>query len=322
MKPTASLSLDLDNAWSYLKTRGDESWQSFPTYLELVVARFLTLLDAHDVRMTVFVVGQDAERDENRKAMATLGASRHEIGNHSFHHEPWLPTYTRAEIYAELSRAQVAIEAATGRRPVGFRAPGYAISPAILDVLAELGFSYDCSSLPTFIGPLARTYYFMSTKMAPEDRARRKGLYGSWKDAFKPLRPHALHFPQGELIEIPVTTFPGLRVPIHFSYVLYLCGFSVELGLRYFATALDACRLARIEPSLLFHPLDVLDVSDVPSLAFFPAMAMPAVQKIGILDRALALFAERFAIDAVGEHARAHGAREVTDRPSDVLTAR
>ena len=29
-KPIASLSLDLDNKWSYLKTHGDAGWDSFP----------------------------------------------------------------------------------------------------------------------------------------------------------------------------------------------------------------------------------------------------------------------------------------------------
>ena len=35
----ASLSLDLDNKWSYLKTHGDPGWDSFPSYLDVVVPR-------------------------------------------------------------------------------------------------------------------------------------------------------------------------------------------------------------------------------------------------------------------------------------------
>ena len=30
-RPCASLSLDLDNAWSYLKTRGDDAWTAMPS---------------------------------------------------------------------------------------------------------------------------------------------------------------------------------------------------------------------------------------------------------------------------------------------------
>ena len=33
----ASISLDLDNLWSYLKTQGAPGWESFPSYLDLVV---------------------------------------------------------------------------------------------------------------------------------------------------------------------------------------------------------------------------------------------------------------------------------------------
>src|SRR5437660_258089 len=36
-KPLASLSLDLDNKWSYLKTHGDAGWDRYPTSLTLAV---------------------------------------------------------------------------------------------------------------------------------------------------------------------------------------------------------------------------------------------------------------------------------------------
>ena len=40
-KPPASLSLDLDNQWSYMKTHGDPAWESLPSYLDVVVPRAL-----------------------------------------------------------------------------------------------------------------------------------------------------------------------------------------------------------------------------------------------------------------------------------------
>ena len=52
-QPIASLSLDLDNKWSYLKTRGDQRWEEFPSYLDGVVPRVLQLLDDLDLRATV-----------------------------------------------------------------------------------------------------------------------------------------------------------------------------------------------------------------------------------------------------------------------------
>ena len=82
----ASLSLDLDNKWSYLKTHGDRGWEEFPSYLDAVVPRFLEMLGKLGLRITVFVVGQDAALTKNRAALASIAAAGHEIGNHSFHH--------------------------------------------------------------------------------------------------------------------------------------------------------------------------------------------------------------------------------------------
>ena len=127
-KPIASLSLDLDNKWSYLKTHGEAGWETFPTYLPLVVPRVLQFLRQRGLTITFFIVGQDAALPENRAALRAIADDGHEIGNHSFRHEPWLHLYSEDEIDAELARAEEAIAAATDRRPVGFRGPGLALS--------------------------------------------------------------------------------------------------------------------------------------------------------------------------------------------------
>src|SRR5207249_3944970 len=158
-QPIASLSLDLDNKWSYLKTHGDRGWESYPSYLDRVVPRFLDLLEELGLRITVFVVGQDAARESNHESLAAISAARHGIGNHSFHHEPWLHLYSAAQIEDEIVAAEEAIFSATGVVPTGFRGPGYSLSPPVLECLARRGCRYDASTLPTLIGPLARSYY-------------------------------------------------------------------------------------------------------------------------------------------------------------------
>src|SRR5438552_11467693 len=119
-KPIASLSLDLDNKWSYLKTHGDPGWERLPSYLDVVVPRVLDFLEARNLTITVFIVGQDAALDKNRELLRAI-AARHEIGNHSFHHEPWLHLYSEERTDTELGRAEEHIERATVRRPLGFR---------------------------------------------------------------------------------------------------------------------------------------------------------------------------------------------------------
>ncbi len=307
MKPLASLSLDLDNEWAYIKTHGDPAWESFPSYLDVVVPRFLEILRRLNQRITVFVVGQDAALPKNGAALGMLAAAGHEIGNHSFHHEPWLGRYSDAQIEAEIVRSNEAIVAATGVRPVGFRGPGFSLSRPTLEILAQHGFRYDCSTFPTYIGPLARAYYFMTAKLTPEEREKRKALFGSFADGLRSLRPYRWNLGDRSLVEIPVTTFPVLKVPIHFSYVLYLATLAPPLALPYFRSALLACRALGIAPSLLLHPLDFLDGEDVATLAFFPAMNVPRAKKLAVLVRALEIYRELFDVVPVGVHADAVG---------------
>lgn len=253
----AALSLDLDNQWSYMKTHGDPAWQTMPSYLNLLVPRILEILDQLNLRITFFIVGQDAAMPMHADVLAEIARRGHEIGNHSHYHEPWMHRRGAAAIDDELARAEASIEGVTGHRPLGFRGPGFTRSTTILETLVRRGYAYDASSLPTFIGPLARAYYFRSSKLEPEAMREREDLFGSFSDGLRPNRRHAIPLSNGSILEIPVTTFPLLRVPIHISYVIYLATVSPSAALAYFRTALLACKLARTEPSILLHPLDL-----------------------------------------------------------------
>ena len=282
-KPIASLSLDLDNKWSYMTTHGDAGWDQYPTYLDLVVPRFLKVLHERELKMTVFVVGQDAAREENIEALASISAAGHEIGNHSFNHEPWLHLYSEQELVSELAKTEEHLERVTGQCPIGFRGPGFSFCDLLLRILMCRGYQYDASTFPTFLGPLARMYYFMSTRLTKEQRAERKQLFGKFSEGFRPLRPFEWAFPEGKLTEIPVTTMPLFKAPIHASYILYLSQFSQALAKIYWHMALTLCRATGVGPSLLLHPLDFMGCDDDRDLAFFPAMGRPAEPKIEIV---------------------------------------
>ncbi len=122
MKPIASLSLDLDNQWSYMKTHGNAGWESFPSYLDVAVPRILAFLRERQLTITFFIVGQDAALEKNHEVLRAIADAGHEIGNHSFNHDPWLHLYSEAQLDQELARAEDSIELATGARPLGFRA--------------------------------------------------------------------------------------------------------------------------------------------------------------------------------------------------------
>ena len=303
--PHASLSLDLDNQWSYLKVHNDPGWEAFPSYLDVVVPRVLETLNGLGLRLTFFIVGQDAALPVNAGALATIGASPHEVGNHSFSHEPWLHQYTRAQIEGELDRAEAAIVASTGKRPVGFRGPGFSVSTDVLEVLKARGYRFDASTLPSYIGPLARAYYFMTASLTERAREDRSNLFGSVRDGLRPVKAYHWRLRTGTLLEIPVTTFPVVRVPFHLSYVLYLSTFSPLAARAYFRSAVTACRATGVQPSLLLHPLDFLGGDDVAGLDFFPAMKMPGAVKLARVRAYLGDYARVFDVLPMGEHARA-----------------
>ena len=310
-KRLASLSLDLDNQWSYMKTHGDAGWESFPSYLDIVVPRVLEFLEERRLKITFFVVGQDAALEKNHAALRSLADAGHEIGNHSFNHEPWLHLYSPEEISEEFSRAEQAIEAATGERTVGFRGPGFSFSEQVLNELATRRYWYDASTFPTFLGPIARLYYFFSSNLSKQERDDRKQLFGKMSEGFRPLRPYRWNTSAGDLVEIPVTTMPIFKVPIHVSYLLYLAQYSRGLATLYCRMAFGLCRLMRLEPSLLLHPLDFMGYDDFQNcedgsdLSFFPAMKSPAAEKVAFVGQVIDLLAQHWQVVTMREHAEA-----------------
>lgn len=279
-EPLAPLSLDVDNKWSYLKTHGDPIWQDFPSYIDVVVPRALDMLDDLGIICTFFLVGRDAEEPAHRDSLAEISRRGHEIGNHSFMHEPWLHLYEPHQLADDFTRAHEAIAAATGHEPRGFRGPGYSLSRTALRQLHEMGYVYDATLFPNLLNPVGRLYYFMSSNLTREERRQRKALFGTIRDAFRPNVPFWWELDPERFLEIPVTTMPGVRMPFHFSYLLYLSRFSPAVARTYFRTCLFLCRARGMAPSLLLHPLDFLGVEDEPDLGFFPGMDMPRERKL------------------------------------------
>lgn len=304
MRPFASLSLDLDNQWSYMKTHGDDAWREYPSYFDVAVPRILEFLAQRRLTITFFIVGQDAALEKNRPWIAEIARAGHEIGSHSFLHEPWLHLYSEQELEQELVRAEQALVAATGHRPVGFRGPGFSLSGTTLRVLARRGYEYDCTVFPNALNPLARAYFFATSRLSKEEKQQRKALFGTFADAFRPVKPFRWNLGAQELLEIPVTTMPLAKIPVHLSYVLYLSKYSRLAARGYWRAALGMFRLTRTAPSILLHPLDFLGREDCPALSFFPGMDLPLAHKLAIVDDVVGTLASRYEIVTMREHAR------------------
>ena len=304
-KTLASLSLDLDNKWSYMKTHGDAGWESLPSYLDIVVPRVLKLLKDRGLTITFFIVGLDAAQEKNHAVLRSIATDGHEVGNHSFHHEPWLHLYTDTRLEDETKRAEDSIELATGQRPIGFRGPGFSVSSSLLELLTRRGYLYDASTFPTFLGPLARAYYFMKSRLNEgEQKEQRKKLFGSLSDGLRSTKAYRWQTPGAELLEIPVTTMPVFKVPIHVSYLLYLSNFSSAGALAYFNSAMLLCKMTGTQPSLLLHPLDFMGRDDTEDLSFFPAMQLHSSVKVSFVEKVFDSFSEKFEVVSMSQHAR------------------
>ncbi len=301
----ASISLDLDDQWSYMKVHGDEGWETFPSYLDIVVPIFLDVFDKLDIKITFFVVGQDAAIEKNHKILQSIIERGHEIGNHSFHHESWLKTYSKEKIEAEIEMAEEAIIKATGTRTNMFRGPGFSWSNDLLEVLQKRNYLFDASILPTYISPLMRRYYFAKSKLTKEQKESRKELFGSFKEGFYPLKPYVWKFKNDKkLLEIPVTTIPVFKLPFHQSYLLFISGKSKFLMKIYFRFAIFMCEITKTPPSYLLHPLDLIGGNDVPQLSFFPGMDIESRKKMEVFETAITILKKHFELLPMSEFSK------------------
>ena len=302
--PLGSLSLDLDNLWSYMKTHGDQGWESFPSYLDTFIPMVLDILDDLNLHITFFIVGQDAALEKNHDALKLITQRGHEVGNHSFNHEPWLHLYPKDQIRKEIIETGELIQRTTGQKPLGFRGPGFSWSTDLLEVLIQNNYLYDASTLPTFLGPLARAYYFWKSDLTKEEKKKRKKLFGGFSQGLQPINAYYFHIePDVRILEIPVTTMPFFKTPFHLSYLLYLSRFSHVLMVFYLKLALQMCMMTGTRPSFLLHPLDLIGGDIVRELAFFPGMDLSSNKKLKIFKQVINILKNSFSLTSLNHHA-------------------
>lgn len=300
----ATLSLDLDDVWAYLRTRGEDDWATAPSVLPLAVDRLLAVLDELDVRITVFVVGRDAERPEGREAIQALVEAGHEIASHSFLHRGELSLMPAQRITEDLRLASEAISAITGAQPRGFRCPSFGRSAALLQSLLDGGYTYDASVLPTSLSPVLKLYCRLRKRSAEPHVEPQAELFGPVSNAVLPLSAFRWRVGANVLLELPVSTLPLVRTPMHMSYLQAIGAVSEPAAHGYLRLGLASLRLGGISPSFLLHPTDVLDERDAPRLSYFPGMSRQSTDKVRQVRHALSCLVERYEVVPLSEAAR------------------
>lgn len=133
-----SLTLDLEDH------RPDATW---PRRYPEMTRRILDLLDEHDARASVYVVGTLAREDPD--LVAEVARRGHEVGLHGWEHVP-LTSLDPPEFAEGVRRGKQLLEDLIGAEVVGYRAPTFSLVPEsawATEILAEAGFKYSSSIL-------------------------------------------------------------------------------------------------------------------------------------------------------------------------------
>lgn len=146
----AAVSVDLDTLPHYLRIQGlDESLideRARTLVSQTAIDRYLELFDGKPA--TFFAIGEDVADPKMARALKGAHEKGVEIASHSFAHDYALSRRSHDAIADDLQRAHQAITDAVGVSPTGFRAPGYTLSPALLQEVARRGYRYDSSAFP------------------------------------------------------------------------------------------------------------------------------------------------------------------------------
>jgi len=184
-------------------------WDSYASRVEPNTRRLLELLAALNVHATFFVLGWVAERFP--ALVREIAAGGHELGCHSYWHR-LIYKLDPAEFREDTRRAKNVIEQIAGQPVTGYRAPTYSVidrSVWALDILTELGFTYDSSIFPI--------------------HHDRYGMPGA------PRAPFRFQTPSGPMTEFPITTFrlAGHNLPVGGGgYLRLLPRLYTRLGLK------------------------------------------------------------------------------------------
>jgi hypothetical protein len=221
----ASVSVDLDPIACYYRIHALGPVPAADGLADVVlrrsVPRYLDLFARHGIRATFFVVGADlaggtAAAQAARALVRELAAAGHEVANHSFSHPYDLARLPAARVAEEIRRADGEIAGAAGASIAGFRAPGYDVSPVMLEEIARLGYLYDSSIFP------APGYYAAKAAVMTALRlvGRRSGAVLTDPrallapaDPYRPAPDAPWRRGQATVVELPIGVTPGLRIP-------------------------------------------------------------------------------------------------------------
>jgi hypothetical protein len=306
MAKRCAVSIDLDAIACYYRIHGlgEPPAELEHAILERALPRAANLFARRGLRVTWFVVGRDADPDAalpdhaarapsdraaraaNAERLAILARNGDELANHSYSHPYELARLDAAAAEAEIAGCDRVLRAIIGAAPRGFRAPGYDISPAMLEALARHGYRYDSS-----IFPAPGYYAAKAAVMAALALARRPSgaVLTNPRALAAPAAPYrpAMTAPwrrgQAPLVELPVAVTPWARIPA--------IGTSLIVAPAPLRDRLVAAMRRRDFFNFELHGIDFADAhkDGIPGelVARQPDLRMPIAEKLARLEQLL-----------------------------------
>lgn len=180
---------------------------------------YLDLFKEFGVNATFFLVGRDLENDHNVTILREITDYGHEVANHSYQHNGF-DFFATEDRFDDIRKCHEIIRLKLGIECRGFKAPCYALDPALIGMLEKLGYEYDSSMISTIISSLMKMYYrlVIGEKIHPSNWGYLSHLFAP-TTAYYPDCTRVWRRGERDILEIPITTLPFLRTPIHFSFV-------------------------------------------------------------------------------------------------------
>lgn len=146
MKKTAFFTMDVESFGDISCLRGNPRAEYDEFRIEHVIDDYLELLDRYGVKATFFVLCSSLEYTKEYLLRAVKGG--HEIALHGLTHD--IPAQMDGEeLKRHLIEGKALLEKEFGTEVIGYRAPCFAVTDGVIDIIRGLGFKYDSSRLDT-----------------------------------------------------------------------------------------------------------------------------------------------------------------------------
>lgn len=241
MTPSAVISIDFE-FFEHIPAYRSASGQASSEGIGMEAIDFiLDRLEEHDAATTFFTVSDIA--DKYPETLQEI-ARHHEIGSHTRSH-PFLSALDPAERLDQLKSSKEKLEAVSGSKVRGFRAPSFDVPCDLFDLLDQTGYAYDSSVVPSRNIP---------------------GWYGGEFTQQRPATADCFRAGAPESIaEIPVAVMPKLRLPLSGTWLRFF-------GVRYARLGMRLLARRGIVPVLYLHPWEFVGlpkVTGVPKRVYF-----------------------------------------------------